>query len=56
MAEAKTKPTAASVAAFGVSVLAREALLDVAIGLGLVIAGVGDHRLLQKALQRPTEA
>lgn len=41
---------------FGLSDAARDAVLDLAIALGLLIAGLGDHRLLQQTLQRPREA
>lgn len=41
---------------FDLSHVARYAFLDLAIALSLVIAGVGDHRLLQRTLQSPREA
>jgi hypothetical protein len=40
-----------TLASFGVSDAARDAVLDLAIALSLVIAGVGDHRLLRQTLQ-----
>jgi hypothetical protein len=46
---------ALSAGAFGASVPVRGALVDLAIGLGLIIAGFGDHQLLQRTLQPPNE-
>ena len=41
---------------FGLSDATRDAALDLAIALVLIIAGVGDHRLLLRNLHRPTAA
>lgn len=48
--------TIVTLAPFGLSDAARDASLDVAIALSLVIAGVGDHRLLRQTLQPQREA
>lgn len=39
----------------GVGVPVREVLLDVLIGAGLIVAGLGDHRVLRDALATPEE-
>jgi len=45
-----------SLGTFGPSDAARDAAPDLAIALALIIAGVGDHRLLLRNLNRPAEA
>jgi hypothetical protein len=41
----------ASLAWFDVAASTRDAALDVTVGVALIIAGIGDHRLLRETLQ-----